>query len=452
MAEQYKNPFDDAANQAVGALYKYYLTKPNPADIQAAQLKNELMGLQVEDARNQTAMFPLEMQKMKLGNSELQSALAKANLDLETARGERNAAQMFGDKFSSIPMTGQEKPLDAGQFGPNPAVTPTDRNSQIAGLFEQFAPKLNKDVIEASRDALGTAGALRFDNPVDRQLALDEKATTYGAFSEGVETDFQNRLKEPRVMTPGSVLIGPGPDYKQLASAPFKTGGGSYIKQPDGTIISIDGGGPTEMTTAVQTDLQTKDLAFDTYRTFTENYRNAVVNNPGGVGTRGNVARIADGLLGQVSSFAPGSEFETTLKNIVNTTAGQYTDPATGQVMNADLYDAATVASLLPFVAAEAIVGQGGRSLSNEDRELVRQAVGSPEQWMATPDKLTARMDQLDTIVENLRQKYQGRQLGQRPMTPAPGDDNLSMNKMVITPEAIDNMTEEELNAYLSGQ
>lgn len=400
MAEQYKDPWADTMNQAVGALYKHYLTRPSQADMAAAQLENELKQQQLENEKAQLRNYNLAYQKgqFELGNQQQQ----------------RNAADMFTKSYSNILPVGVEQPLQKGEYGPNPAVTQQDRNNEIAGLFDKFAPTLDKDTVTAARDALGTAGALRFEDPIQRQLAIDERASSYDALSP----DY--------TLTPGAVRF--GGDNQQVASAPFKEGGGSYIRQPDGTVISIDGGVPPEMTTAVQTDLQTKDIAFDTYRTFTDNYRNAIVNNPGGVGTRGNVARLADGLLGQVSSFAPGSEFETTLRNIVNTTAGQYTDPATGQIMNADLYDAATVASLLPFVAAEAIVGQGGRSLSNEDRELVRQAVGSPDQWLATPDKLISRMDQLDRIVENLRVKYQGRQTGDRPMTPAPGSDNLSLN------------------------
>lgn len=391
MTERYKDPWGDAANQAVGALYKYYLSKPNPADMQRAQMENQLLDAKIKGE---------------------QASLAKNQFDLNQSRQNNQFADQFRGAFDTLPKVGVEKPLAPGQYGPNTPVTEQDRNSQIANLFEQFAPRLGKDVIESTRDSLGTANAMRFEDPIQRQLAIDEKATSYENMMPGY------------TLAPGNVRF--GADNKEVASAPFKTGGGSYIQQPDGTIISIDGGAPG-MTTSVKTDLQGKDIAFDTYRSFTDSYKNAVRSNPGGVGTRGNIARIADGLLGQVNQFAPNTEFSNTLRSVVNTTAGQYTDPQTGQIMNADLYDAATTASLLPFVAAEAIVGQGGRSLSNEDRELVRQAVGGPEDWLATPDKLLARMNQLDRIVENLRMKYQGRLTGQRPMTPAPRNDPLSM-------------------------
>lgn len=415
----YKDPWADAANQAVGALYKYYLSKPNPADLERAAMQNELLGLQMEGQR---------------------AGIAKNQFELDQARRQSQFADKFSNAFSTIPEVRGAVPTD-GSMGPVQPVTQEDRNMRIANLFEQFAPRLDKDTVAAARDALGTASAMRFEDPVQRQLAIDEKATSY--------ENMMDPREMPYTLSPGSVRF--NADNQQVASAPFKQGGGSYITQPDGTVISIDGGMPPEMTTAVTTDLQTKDLAFDTYRTFSQKMRNDIIANPGGVGTRGNIARIADGLLGQVNSFAPNSKLGQELKSIVDATAGQYTDPVTGKIMNKDLYAAASTAALLPFVASEAIVGQGGRSLSNEDRDLVFNAVGSPEDWLATPDKLIARLDNVDAIVNELRPKYQKRLLGDRPLTPDPDKDEFMRNQN-ITPDMIDNMSEEELDAFLSEQ
>lgn len=422
MNSQYKDPWADTANQAIGALYKHYLTKPGPADFEAAQLENDLKRQQLLASQAQVRNADLEYQK--------------GQFDLNTDRQTRKAADLFTSAYSNLPVVGSEIPLEEGQYGPNPAVTQQTRNSAIAGLFDQFAPTLDKDTVTASRDALGTAGALRFEDPIQQQLALDERASSY-----------DNMIKGDRVMSPGQVLL--GDDNKPIYSAPFKTGGGSYIEQPDGTIISIDGGQPPEMTKPVQTNLQEKDISFDTYRSFSQKFRQDINSNPGAVGTRGNLARLADGLLGQVEQFAPNSAAGGQLKTAVNALAGQYTDPATGQIMNQDLYAAASTAAILPFIAAEAIVGQGGRSLSNEDRDLVKVTVGGPEDWLATPDKLIAKMDNIDVLVENLRQKYQGRLMGQRPMTPAFGDDNLTLDN--TTPSVIKPGTIEEGYRFLGG-
>lgn len=400
MADRYQDPWADATNQAIGALYKYYMSQPSAAEVQANELKNRLLQsqLQTDELQRQNINSQMGARNYELGELKRQSAFA----------------DQFANAFGALaPANNSVVPQDPAQMGPVMPRTQEDYNSDVANLFQQFAPRLSKDTVEAARSALGAANALRFNDPIQRQLAMDEKATSYENMMPGY------------TLAPGNVRF--DGNNQQIASAPFKTGGGSYIQQPDGTVISIDGGMPPDLTKSVQTDLQTKDISFDTYRSFTDSYRQSLMNNPSAVGTRGNVARLADGLLGQVNSLAPNSEMSNRLKSIVNATAGQFTDPATGQIMNADLYDAATVASLLPFIAAEAIVGQGGRSLSNEDRELVQRAVGSPEDWLATPDKLMSRINQMDAIVENLRQKYQGRLVGQRPMTPAPESDNLRM-------------------------
>lgn len=413
MADRYQDPWADAANQAVGGIFKAIMSRPNAAEMEAAALKNQLLQSNLETDN--------------LQRQNIQSQMGARNYTLGQLKRESAFADQFANAFGAIaPANNSVVPTDPAQMGPVMPRSQADYNSDVANLFQQFAPRLSKDTVEASRSALGAANALRFDDPIQRQLAIDEKASSYENMMPGY------------TLAPGNVRF--GADNQMIASAPFKTGGGSYIQQPDGTVISIDGGQPPGLTTSVTTDLQGKDISFDTYRSFTDSYRNSLINNPSAVGTRGNVARLADGLLGQVNSLAPGSEMSEQLKAIVNATAGQYTDPATGQIMNADLYDASTVASLLPFIAAEAIVGQGGRSLSNEDRELVQRAVGSPDDWLATPDKLLARMNQMDAIVENLRQKYQGRLTGQRPMTPAPESDALRMGGGGVVKWGVDDM------------
>ena len=268
MAE-FKDPWSEAGNQAVGALFKYMMSQPNPAELEAQALQNELVQKQM---RNSDLAYSSGMFDLNKSRSEYETAnkfadafgsvpqisgpvptngsmgpvkpFTQADRDnsfsqvfqqfaprlskdtLEATTGALNAATglQFANALSAAPQVGTETPLTPGQYGPNPAVTSVDRNSAMANILEQFAPRLDSDMVTASRDALGAANALRFENPIDRQLALDEKATTYGAYSEGMEQEFQNKLKEPYTLSPGSVRF--GADNQQLASAPFKTGGG----------------------------------------------------------------------------------------------------------------------------------------------------------------------------------------------------------------------------------
>ena len=383
------NPWADTANQAVGALYKHYMTKPSQAEMQQQQLNTQLL-----DA--------------KLKNEQL--GYQQGQFDLSQQQEQNQFADMFANAITGAPQIGAELPVQQGQIGPNPAATIQDRNAEIATIFEQFAPRLDKDRVSAARDALGTASALRFEDPIQRQLAIDEKATSYDSYSP----DY--------TLSPGSVRF--DVDNQQVASAPFKQGGGSYIEQPDGTIISIDGGQPP-LRPSVVGDIQTRDMELDVYETISQNYRSALAQNPGAAGTRGNVARLADGLLGQVKSLAPNSPFKAQLEGVVDNMAGQFTDPQTGEIINEDIYAASTVANIMPFIAASAIVGQSGKSLSDEDRRIIQGVFGSPDDWLATPEKLMARLNQGDMIVDQLRQKYQGRLtnsqnpgLTQPPVTP----------------------------------
>lgn len=226
----------------------------------------------------------------------------------------------------------------------------------------------------------------------------------YGNTKEG----FEAKQNEPFTLSPGSIRY--DSTGKPLVSAPFKPGGGAKFRVlPDGTVeYGEDGLG--QYTNAVKTDLQKKDIALDEYKVVTQNYRDAILKNPGSVGTRGNLARYADMGLGQVEQFAPDSEVGKNLSGIRDNLAGQYVDPKTGEVMNKDLYSASSLSNIVPF-ATGAIVGQSGKSLSDKDAERLQNVIGSADDWTATPDKLLQKLNEVDKIVNELRPIYQGRKL-----------------------------------------
>lgn len=153
----------------------------------------------------------------------------------------------------------------------------------------------------------------------------------------------------------------------------------------------------TGLTNPTQNEIQKRQVDLGVYQTFSQQYRTALQQNPGVSGTRGNIARLADSLLGQVEQIAPESEVAVSLRAARDS----------GSVAP-DLYTAQSLASLLPFVAASAVVGQSGRSLSDEDRRIITNAVGAPDDWLATDDKLIKRLGTLDSVVAQLAQKYQG--------------------------------------------
>ena len=93
MAEQYKDPWTDAANQAVGALYKYYLTKPTAADALKAQTEQaQLEHLQLQNRTDTTANSMGNFTVPNL-SPEIRNDLYRRSVE---GRGEGDAAKLFG--------------------------------------------------------------------------------------------------------------------------------------------------------------------------------------------------------------------------------------------------------------------------------------------------------------------------------------------------------------------
>lgn len=261
-----------------------------------------------------------------------------------------------------------------------------DKPGNLGDIFMAFAANAGASPEQLTRAQMGAGMA-------------------YGNTKEG----FDAKQNEPFTLSPGSIRY--SSDGKPLVSAPFKPGGGaSFRVLPDGTVeYGEDGLG--QYTNAVKTDLQKKDIALDEYKVVTQNYRDAILKNPGAVGTRGNLARYADMGLGQVEQFAPNSKVGNYLSGARDNLAGQYVDPKTGETMNKDLYSASSLSNIVPF-ATGAIVGQSGKSLSDKDAERLQNVIGSADDWTATPDKLIQKLNEVDKIVNELRPIYQGRGIG----------------------------------------
>ena len=98
MPRENTNPWADATNQAVGALYKYYLSQPTAAD----QIKMELQQAQLADLQRQQGMGNYTLQNL---SPEIRNDLYRRQLQ---ERGDISGAQLFGT-YVNKPMQ-----LDAG--------------------------------------------------------------------------------------------------------------------------------------------------------------------------------------------------------------------------------------------------------------------------------------------------------------------------------------------------
>lgn len=170
MAERYKDPWADAANQAVGALYKYYLTKPTPADAAAAELEaqtkqEQLRRLQLQNKTDDSALG--------LGNFTLPNLSPEIRNDLYRrsveGRGESDAAKLFGT-YVNKPMQ-----VDAGDAK---YIVDGSTGLPIQEYGVGVAPKVEVDtqggqvirtpgVAAPNRPAMPVAG----DNPVAHLMA-----------------------------------------------------------------------------------------------------------------------------------------------------------------------------------------------------------------------------------------------------------------------------------------
>lgn len=98
MARNNTNPWADATNQAVGALYKYYLSQPTAAD----QIKMQLQQAQLDDLQRQQGMGNYTLQNL---SPEIRNDLYRRQLE---SAGDKSGAQLFGT-YVNKPMQ-----LDAG--------------------------------------------------------------------------------------------------------------------------------------------------------------------------------------------------------------------------------------------------------------------------------------------------------------------------------------------------
>lgn len=373
---KYKDPWGDAANQAVGALYKHYLSKPSQADMQRSQMENQLLDLNIKGARND---------------------LEADQFDLNQARMQSKFADKFSSAFDAVPQASGPVPQD-GSMGPVEPFTQNQRNAEIANVFEQFAPRLDGDTISAARDALGTAGAMRFEDPIQRQLAIDEKATSYDALIP--EDDFYT-------LSPGSVRF--DDNNQMVAQAPFKDGGGSYIQQPDGTIISIDGGAPPEMTNSVKSDMQNSQISLEGFKSTIDAMRSLAQENSKIFGPIG----LARGATQDIGIFTQGAaevlgydgpmNIVSDLNTRLNSELGKDLSPEVKQSLmtyDPSLHEIDVLTSLAVFEAASALAQQEGRSISDQDVKYFQGVVGKPKSLFMNQQKFMTGLDALDRALQ----------------------------------------------------
>lgn len=105
----YKDPWADAANQAVGALYKHYLTKPSQAEMENERLKTQQLQLDTQ----------MDQRLYDMGGWSGAPAPVQNKLYRDSLGGDSAAAQLF-DSYVNKPMqvdAGDTKYIVSGTTG-----------------------------------------------------------------------------------------------------------------------------------------------------------------------------------------------------------------------------------------------------------------------------------------------------------------------------------------------
>ncbi len=159
------NPWVDPANQAVGAMYKYYMSQPTAAD----QAKAQLQQMQLQEMQRSQSMGDFTMQNL---SPEIRNDLYRRKLQTS---GDTSGAQLFGtyvnkpmqvdagdmkyiiDGSTGIPMQeysvgiGPERQVDKenGRVITMPAIPGKNRpTTPITDMFGQFGGNTNDPVPE----------------------------------------------------------------------------------------------------------------------------------------------------------------------------------------------------------------------------------------------------------------------------------------------------------------
>ncbi len=125
------NPWADTANQAIGAMYKHYMSQPNQGQLQQQDLRNQLLQAQLEGQRATT------------GKTNISSQLDERRL---------NAANSIADVVGGFyaPQTNEGARVDPSQIGPMAAVQSAPTQEMINERITQGRGDLMREAANFS--------------------------------------------------------------------------------------------------------------------------------------------------------------------------------------------------------------------------------------------------------------------------------------------------------------
>ncbi|OFX03280.1 MAG: hypothetical protein A3E78_12135 [Alphaproteobacteria bacterium RIFCSPHIGHO2_12_FULL_63_12] len=158
----------------------------------------------------------------------------------------------------------------------------------------------------------------------------------------------------------------------------------------------------------VEAKLQSVDIAMENFQKLTKTTYDIGAADPTLFGLAGNVRRLSQNVTEQLRNA--GLVASGDLNGALAETADRI-----GAVFDPNLSDIEKLSTLLAFSAAEALAGQEGRSVSDNDIKLFRGVVGDPTSFFSSQPQFLAGLRRMDQIATDRANVARGR-LGKPPI------------------------------------
>lgn len=211
------------------------------------------------------------------------------------------------------------------------------------------------------------------------------------------------------------------PDGRQGITHDGLTDAATGERLPQGSQVStaqVQTASPSDLTTAVQTDLQRQVAASENFTDLLDTVVGIAESDPTLFGTAGNIRRVVQSVAGQARGMASllGGDLDAELAAARGRLAGTNIDPA---YFDPNLTDLDKLASLLAYEAAAVVAGQEGRGLSDRDFREFRAVIGDPTSWFSTQQSFISGLQRLRDLVAQRTARAQTRLGGAAPQAPA---------------------------------
>ena len=159
------------------------------------------------------------------------------------------------------------------------------------------------------------------------------------------------------------------------------------------------------LTNAAATAVQEQKLAVQKFRGLLQLTREAAEKDPTNFGLPGFIKGTVADLAALSNGIATGLGYEGAAQAInearQRALANGISPTLISGLFDENLASLHTVSDLLVYSAAEALAGQSGRSVSNEDVKHFKDIVGDPQSWLMNQDRFLAKLNMLERIVNS---------------------------------------------------